>query len=185
MNISEISAALEAVLFACGAPVQKEKLTELFDLTGDELTEAAERLREKLNDGESGIQLIYLDGAYQLCTKSCMADLVRKALEMKKTPPLSKASLEVLAIVAYNQPVTRSFIETVRGVDSSYVVGALMDKGLICEKGYLDAPGRPTLLGTGDNFLRCFGLESLDELPDTGVLMAESETVGSLIPEDE
>lgn len=185
MNINEISAALEAVLFACGAPVTKEKLTELFDLTGDELTEAAEYLRERLSSGDSGIQLIYLDGAYQLCTKSCMAELVRKALEMKKTPPLSKAALEVLAIVAYNQPVTRSFIETVRGVDSSYVVGALMDKGLICEKGVLDAPGRPTLLGTGDNFLRCFGLESLDELPDTGVLMAESETVGSLIPEDE
>ncbi len=185
MNISELSAALEAVLFACGAPVQKERLTDLFDITKDELGEAAEALRQKLDSPDSGIQLIYLDGAYQLCTKSCMADTVRKALEMKKTPPLSKASLEVLAIVAYNQPVTRSFIETVRGVDSAYVVGSLMDKGLITEKGVLDAPGKPTLLGTGEAFLRCFGLESLDELPDTGVLMAESETVGSLIPEEE
>ncbi len=185
MNVSEISAAMEAVLFACGAPVQKERLTELFDITSDELTQAAEHLRARLDSPESGIQLIFLDGAYQICTKSCMADLVRKALEMKKTPPLSKAALEVLAIIAYNQPVTRSFIETVRGVDSTYIVGSLLDKGLICEKGVLDAPGRPTLLGTGENFLRCFGLESLSELPDTGVLMAESETVGSLIPEDE
>lgn len=185
MNISEISAALEAVLFACGAPVQKERLTELFDISRDELTKAAEELRSRMDSPESGVQLIFLDGAYQLCTKSCMADIVRKALEMKKTPPLSKASLEVLAVVAYNQPVTRSFIDTVRGVDSSFVVGSLMDKGLICEKGVLDAPGRPTLLGTGENFLRCFGLESLDDLPDTGLLMAQSETVGSLIPEDE
>ena len=185
MNISEISSALEAVLFACGSPVQRERLTELFDITGEELTAAAEHLRERLNSAESGIQLIFLDGSYQLCTKSCMADMVRKALEMKKTPPLSKAALEVLAIVAYNQPVTRSFIDTVRGVDSSFVVGGLMDKGLVCEKGVLDAPGRPTLLGTGENFLRCFGLESLAELPDTGVLMADSETVGTLIPEDE
>ena len=89
MNVSEISAAMEAVLFACGAPVQKERLTELFDISSEELTQAAEYLRARLDSADSGIQLIFLDGAYQICTKSCMADLVRKALEMKKTPPLS------------------------------------------------------------------------------------------------
>jgi len=92
---------------------------------------------------------------------------VKKALELRKVPPLSKAALEVLAIVAYNQPVTRSFIEMVRGVDSSYIVASLADKGLIAESGTLDAPGRPTLFVTTDNFLRCFGLESLKDLPDT------------------
>ncbi len=91
----------------------------------------------------------------------------------------------MLAIVAYNQPVTRSFIETVRGVDSAYVVGSLLDKGLLCEKGVLDAPGKPTLLGTGEGFLRCFGLESLSDLPDASLLCESAETVGSLIPEDE
>ncbi len=111
--------------------------------------------------------MIFIDEAYQLCTKPFVSEQVKKALELRKVPPLSKAALEVLAIVAYNQPVTRSFIEMVRGVDSSYIVASLADKGLIAESGTLDAPGRPTLFVTTDNFLRCFGLESLKDLPDT------------------
>ena len=110
-----------------------------------------------------------LDGCYQFCTKAYLAVYVKRALELRKTPPLSKASLEVLAIVAYNQPVTRSFIEAVRGVDSSYIVTSLLDKGLIAEGGQLDAPGRPTLFVTTDGFLRCFGLQSLAELPEVGL----------------
>ena len=98
-------------------------------------------------------------------TQKCK-ETVKKALEMRKVPPLSKASLEVLAIVAYNQPVTRSFIETVRGVDSSSIVSSLCDKGLLAERGFLDAPGRPILFGTTDVFLRCFGLESIKDLPE-------------------
>ncbi len=185
MNISALTALLEAVLFACGSPVTDERLSEVLEVSRTDIAAAAEELKKKTDSPDSGIQLIYLDGAYQLCTKSCTADVVRKALELRKTPPLSKAALEVLAIVAYNQPVTRSFIETVRGVDSAYVVGSLLDKGLLCEKGVLDAPGKPTLLGTGEGFLRCFGLESLSDLPDASLLCESAETVGSLIPEDE
>lgn len=120
-------------------------------------------------DASRGISLIELDGCYQFCTKAYLAAYVKRALELRKTPPLSKASLEVLAIVAYNQPVTRSFVEAVRGVDSSYIVTSLLDKGLIAEGGQLDAPGRPTLFVTTDGFLRCFGLQSLAELPEVGL----------------
>ena len=163
---SETIAALQAVLFACGGPVEQERLRELLNIGSAELTEAAEELRTLLEGPKSGIQLIHMENAYQLCTKSFVSETVKKALEMRKTPPLSKASLEVLAIVAYNQPVTRSFIETVRGVDSSSIVASLCDKGLLAERGFLDAPGRPVLFGTTDTFLRCFGLESIKDLPE-------------------
>ena len=118
------------------------------------------------------IQLITVESAYQLCTKAYVAEYVKKALELRKAPPLSKASLEVLAIIAYNQPVTRSFIEMVRGVDSDSIVSSLVDKGLVAERGTLDAPGRPVLFGTTDAFLRCFGLESIDDLPKTELQMS-------------
>ena len=162
---TEIIASLEAVLFACGGPVEGERLRELLSLSAEELTAAADRLRESLETGERGIQLIRVETAYQLCTKPFVAETVKKALELRKSPPLSKASLEVLAIAAYHQPVTRSFIEMVRGVDSSSIVASLCDKGLLAERGVLEAPGRPTLFGTTDAFLRCFGLDSLQDLP--------------------
>lgn len=180
---AETLAALEAVLFACGGPVESERLRELLGLTAEELTQATDKLREALDAGERGIQLIRVETAYQLCTKPFVADTVKKALELRKSPPLSKAALEVLAIVAYNQPVTRSFIEMVRGVDSSSIVSSLCDKGLIAERGVLDAPGRPTLFGTTEAFLRCFGLDSLQDLPET-VLPAEL-TGGASIPADQ
>lgn len=161
----ETVATLEAVLFACGSPVESVRLRELLGLTADELTEAADRLESMLQDAEHGVQLIRVESAYQLCTKPFVAETVKLALELRRTPPLSKAALEVLAIVAYHQPVTRSFIETVRGVDSTSIVSSLCDKGLLAERGCLDAPGRPTLFGTTDAFLRCFGLESIQELP--------------------
>lgn len=162
---SEIIAALQAVLFACGSPVEFDRLCDVLGITPDELHEAAELLKGDLEEPQSGIALIKVENSYQLCTKPVYSDPVKKALQLRKVPPLSKASLEVLAIVAYNQPVTRSFIEQVRGVDSSYIVASLMDKGLIAERGTLDAPGRPTLFGTTDSFLRCFGLESISDLP--------------------
>lgn len=180
---NETLASLEAVLFACGGPVESERLRELLGLTAEELTQATDKLREALSAGERGIQLIRVETAYQLCTKPFVAETVKKALELRKSPPLSKAALEVLAIVAYNQPVTRSFIEMVRGVDSSSIVASLCDKGLIAERGVLDAPGRPTLFGTTDAFLRCFGLDSLQDLPET-VLPAEL-TGGASIPSDQ
>ena len=156
---------LEAMLFAVGAPMTVERIAELTGETAEAIHEAACLIESRLSADESGIQLIKIEDGYQLCTKPDVGDLVKKALELKKAPPLSKSNLEVLAIVAYNQPVTRSFIEQVRGVDSSYVVASLLDKGLITERGQLDAPGRPTLFGTTDAFLRCFGLGSLSDLP--------------------
>ena len=180
---NETLATLEAVLFACGGPVESERLRELLGLTAEELTQATDKLREALDAGERGIQLIRVETAYQLCTKPFVAETVKKALELRKSPPLSKAALEVLAIVAYNQPVTRSFIEMVRGVDSSSIVASLCDKGLIAERGVLDAPGRPTLFGTTEAFLRCFGLDSLQDLPET-ILPAEL-TAGTSIPADQ
>lgn len=174
MNINnETPAALEAILFACGSPVQFDRLCEILSVTPEGLREAAKILKDKYSDDrESGIQLITVESAYQLCTKAYVAEYVKKALELRKAPPLSKASLEVLAIIAYNQPVTRSFIEMVRGVDSASIVASLVDKGLVAERGTLDAPGRPTLFGTTDAFLRCFGLESIEDLPKNELAMA-------------
>ena len=174
MNINnETPAALEAILFACGGPVAYDRLCEILGVSPEGLREAAAILKNKYaDDRENGIQLITVESAYQLCTKAYVAEYVKKALELRKAPPLSKASLEVLAIIAYNQPVTRSFIEMVRGVDSSAIVASLVDKGLVAERGTLDAPGRPTLFGTTDAFLRCFGLESIDDLPKTELQMS-------------
>lgn len=173
---NETPAALEAILFACGSPVPFERLCEILCVDAEGLRTAAAMLSDKYSDDrKSGITLVTIENSYQLCTKAYVADYVKKALEMRKTPPLSKAALEVLAIVAYNQPVTRSFIEMVRGVDSSAIVASLCEKGLITERGTLDAPGRPTIFGTTDAFLRCFGLESIEELPKAELAVASEQ----------
>lgn len=166
MNDTALKAALEAILFASGSPVTIEKLSEILELPDERIAAVASSLAEDMKDGERGIELITVDGAYQLCTKPLFSAHVKRALELRKTPPLTKAALEVLAITAYNQPVTRSYIEAVRGVDSSSIVSSLCDKGLIYESGQLDAPGKPAVFSTTDAFLRCFGLESLEQLPE-------------------
>lgn len=185
----ETVAALEAVLFACGSPVESDRLRDLLGLTADELADAVRRLQEVLEDGQRGIQLIRVEQAYQLCTKPFVADTVKRALELRRTPPLSKAALEVLAVVAYHQPVTRSFIETVRGVDSASIVASLCDKGLIAERGCLDAPGKPTLFGTTEAFLRCFGLDSIQDLPTVELpipqAQAELDPLSEALPPEE
>ena len=168
---------IEAMLFAVGAPISVERLCELTGESAEAVREAAAIIEKKLSAEESGIQLIRIEDGYQLCTKPELGDKVKRALELKKAPPLSKATLEVLAIIAYNQPVTRSFVEQVRGIDSSYIVAGLVDKGLVCERGVLDAPGRPVLFGTTDAFLRCFGLSSLEELPKTELPNPEQMTI--------
>ena len=165
MNPIELDAAVEAVVFACGSPVSADRLCETLGVGRTELRESAARLTAQYEDASRGISLIELDGCYQFCTKAYLAAYVKRALELRKTPPLSKASLEVLAIIAYNQPVSRAFIEQVRGVDSSSSVSGLLEKGLIEEAGRLDLPGRPVAFRTTDVFLRCFGLSSLDDLP--------------------
>lgn len=181
---NETIASLEAVLFACGGPVEFQRLQELLALSPEELEEAANALQAVLEDAHRGITLIKVESAYQLCTKPFVAETVKKALELRKAPPLSKAALEVLAIVAYHQPVTRSFIEMVRGIDSSSIVSSLCDKGLIAERGFLDAPGRPLLFGTTDAFLRCFGLESIRDLPEASPV-PEQLSLPEEIPSEE
>ena len=178
-ELTALSATLEAVLFAAGSPVAADKLCEILSVSKPELDQLRRILEAKYRQTASGIALIYLDGAYQLCTKPEFASAVKAALELKKMPPLSKAALEVLAIIAYNQPVTRVFIEQVRGVDSSSIVTSLCDKGLIKEDGTLDAPGRPMLFSTTDVFLRCFGLSSLSDLPHNIDELAHNDTKGS------
>lgn len=157
--------ALEAVLFAGGDPVSIERLAQIFDITKVEVGLVIDALAARLQKNESSFELCRLADSVQLCTKIEYAEPVQKLLEIKRTAPISKAALEALSIVAYKQPVTKTYIEQVRGVDCTGIISTLIQRELIEECGRLDAPGRPILYQTTPHFLRCFGLESLDELP--------------------
>lgn len=165
MNFKELKAQLEAVLFATGEPVEITRLSECLEIDEETLSGVAEHLKAELDERGSGLCILKLDNKYQLCTRTQYADCVRRILEVRKNAPLSNAAFEVLAIVAYNQPVTKSFVEQIRGVDSSGVMTSLLKKNLIEEKGRLDLPGRPLLYGTTPEFLKCFCISSLEELP--------------------
>ena len=162
---AELIPALEAILFAAGYPVGFEKLGEALGLSLDDTRAIAEELRRRLEDKSSGIQLLIFDDSCQLCTKEEHIDRIRAVLGVKRGGNLSRSSLETLAIVAYHQPVTRSYIDQIRGTDSAYAVNNLIDKRLIEVCGKLDAPGQPSLFRTTDDFLRVFGLTSLSALP--------------------
>ena len=166
MNSNSVLASLEAMLFAAGDPVEPAKLAEVLDIDVENVIKMLGHLEADYDERGSGIRLIRVDGKYQPCTKEEYSEEVRGLLEIKKNTPLSQAAFEVLAIVAYNKTVTRSFIEQIRGVDCSGPVSNLIQKGLIEEKGRLDLPGRPLVYGTTDRFLRCFSLNSLEDLPD-------------------
>ena len=165
MEIKQYQAAMEAVLFASGEPVASGRLAEVLELDEETTVRLAEDLMQDINTRGGGLRMLRLDDRYQLCTNADYAGYVRKALEIRRNTPLSQAAMEVLAIVAYNQPVTRAFIEQVRGVDCGAVVQGLVQKSLIEEKGRLELPGRPLLYGTTADFLRSFGLNSLEGLP--------------------
>ncbi len=165
MDIKETEAAVEAILFASGEPVPVEKIAAVLGTGEDEIYSAAERLADDYSVNRRGIRLLRLENRLQMTSSPEFAGEVVRALEQRRPPRLSPAALETLAIVAYYQPVTRAYIEQVRGVDSSYTVGVLADKGLIEPCGKLEVPGRPTLFKTGDGFLRTMGISSLDELP--------------------
>lgn len=167
-SVQDIERAVEAILFAAGYPVKYEKLAEVIGLPQRDLRNLIAHMAESYKD--RGIQLLLYPDTCQLTTKEIFTPYIREALGIKRGGNLSNSSLEVLAVVAYNQPVTRSYIDIVRGVDSSYAVTSLLDKGLIEAVGRLDAPGRPMLYGTTDKFLRVFGLESLADLPETEAL---------------
>lgn len=154
--------AVEAILFAAGYPVTYEKLSEAIGTTADSIKAFVSEIAENYSD--RGIELILYDDSCQLCTKPEFENKIKTALGLRRNATLSGSSMEVLAVIAYHQPVTRAFIEQIRGVDSSYAVGLLADRGLIEAIGRLDVPGRPLLYGTTETFLRCFGLSSLSEL---------------------
>lgn len=182
-TVEDIKRAVEAILFAAGYPVRYEKLAEVIGLPQRDLRGLIESMSREY-DGR-GIQLLLYPDTCQLTTKEVFAPYIREALGIKRGGNLSNSSLEVLAVVAYNQPVTRSYVDVIRGVDSSYAVTSLLDKGLIEAVGRLDAPGRPMLYGTTDKFLRVFGLSSLAELPETEALgVANAPAEGVLIEED-
>lgn len=166
MSSKNVLASLEAMLFAAGDAVEPAKLSEVLNIDVENVIKMLGHLEAMYDENGSGIRLIRVDGKYQLCTREEYGDDVRGLLEIKKNTPLSQAAFEVLAIVAYNKTVTRSFIEQIRGVDCSGPISNLIQKGLIEEKGRLDLPGRPLVYGTTDRFLRCFSLNSLDDLPD-------------------
>ncbi len=165
---SSYEEAIEAILFAAGHPVSYEALAKTFDLTAPIIRTTVKEYAEKYNHSKvpRGVILLALDEECQLCTKAEYLAYIRYALGIRRNGTLSASTLETLAIVAYHQPVTRAYIDAVRGVDSSYAVSSLVERGLIEAKGRLDAPGRPVLFGTTSNFLRCFGLDSIDQLPD-------------------
>lgn len=165
MNNNEIVSALEAVLFASGDPISIDRLSQVFEIKPEQIEKAAEKLKLRLEERLSGIELLRLDNSYQLATKTDYAEYIKKAFDLKRRTPLSGAAFEVLSVIAYNQPVTRSFVEQVRGVDCSGVITTLLEKELIEERGRLELPGRPLLYGTTKNFLRCFGLSDLSDLP--------------------
>lgn len=161
----EIDSMLEGILFASGDPMPVSRICALLGATQEEVLTAAGRLADMYSFEVRGIRLIKLEDSLQLVSAPELSDIIRRALETRKAPKLSQAALEVLAITAYYQPVTRVYIEKVRGVDSSYTVGMLTERGLIEECGRLDVPGRPALFKTTDAFLRSFGISSIDDLP--------------------
>lgn len=165
MNMKELQNTLEAILFAVGEPVKLQKLSQILETDELLLSQVIENLRALYDERDGGLCILKLDDKYQLCTKKQYADAVRRVLESKRNTPLSQAAFEVLAIIAYNQPVTKAFVEQIRGVDCSAVISTLCQRMLIEERGRLDLPGRPLVYGTTPDFLRCFCLSSLDDLP--------------------
>lgn len=166
MDLEEIESALEGILFAAGEPVGVERLCLALEIDRATVDSVAKKLADAYGYERRGIRLVKMENSYQLCSAPEYAALIRKTFESRKPSKLSPPALEVLAIVAYYQPTTRAYVDQVRGVDSAYTVGLLLDRELIEECGRLAVPGRPILYRTTTTFLRSFGLSSLDELPE-------------------
>ena len=168
-----MEAALEAILFAAGEPVAVDRICLTLDLDKATVEAVCQRLADQYSYERRGLRLVRMDGNYQLCSAPEYAPLIRKTFESRKPAKLSQPALEVLSIIAYYQPVTRAYIDQVRGVDSSYTVGLLLERELIEEAGRLAVPGRPIQYRTTKNFLRSFSLSSLEELPELPSASAE------------
>ncbi len=160
-----IECALEAVLFSLGEAVESEKLAEALEVKEEEIRAAFESLKNKYEKENRGIKLIEIDGSVQMCSNPEFYECIQRVTQIKKQAGLSSAALETLSIIAYNQPVTKGTMDFIRGVDCTYSVARLLERGFIDELGRAETPGRPILYGTTMEFLRCFGLKSLEDLP--------------------
>ena len=179
MEQTELQRAIEAILFAAGERIETARLCMALEVDEDEVVAAANALADTYAFERRGIRILKLENGYQMVSSGEMADFVTKALETRKPPKLSSSQLEALTIIAYYQPATKAMVEQIRGVDSSYSVSALMNKKLIEEAGRLNVPGRPIQYRTTPDFLRTFGLESLEGLPPI-----EKINFGEPIPEE-
>ena len=166
LPVQEVSAACEALLFASGESISLGKLSEILNMDKQIISDAMDKLiLEYTNDPWGGLLIRKIEDSYVMCTKPGMKKVLERFFSPKAKPPLSQASYETLAVIAYNQPCTRAQVETVRGVSSDSIISRLLDRGWIEEAGYLDAPGRPALFATSKQFLTEFGIESVDDLP--------------------
>ncbi len=165
MKINEEISIVEAILFASGEPIEANRIAAAAGIESDMVFKIVQLLNDRFEKDGSSMQVIKLSDSYQLCVKAEYIDYIRAAMETKKAAPLSPAAMEVLTIIAYNQPVTKGFVEHIRGIDSSSVVNSLVEKNLLEEAGRLDVPGRPIAYRTTSTFLRCFQLGSIDDLP--------------------
>ena len=165
MRLEENISIVEAILFANGEPIESDKLAEAANIEFDSVAMMIKLLNDRYENMGSALKVIKLNNSYQIITKENFAPYIKSALENKRKTVLSPAAMEVLTIVAYNQPVSKSFVESVRGIESSGIVNSLVEKDLLCEAGRLDVPGRPVIFKTTDTFLRCFQLSSIQDLP--------------------
>ncbi len=181
MNEAQQTGALEAMLFAHAEPVETERLADALRLSAQDTEELLHDLQQRYDEQESGLTILHFEpDRWQMTTRPYYGEVVKRVLDTRRNAPLSPAALEVLAVIAYNQPVSRSFIEQVRGVDSSSTVTKLLEKGLIEEAGRLDLPGRPVAFQTTDTFLRVFGLGGLKDLPPLHDEVAEDAAAGDV-----
>ncbi|MBR2280483.1 MAG: SMC-Scp complex subunit ScpB [Ruminococcus sp.] len=165
MVTENINGAIEAILFANGSSVEPARIAVALQISESEAREHLDELMNEYQNSDRGITIIKLKESYQMVSVKEFAPAIRTVMDLRRNTPLSQAALEVLAVIAYNQPVTKSFVEQIRGVDCSGVIGSLTSKDLIEEKGRLELPGRPLIYGTTENFLRCFNISSIEELP--------------------
>jgi segregation and condensation protein B len=165
MAVENPKAAIEGILFASGSSVELSRIASALEITESQAQKHISALIDDYNSAARGITIIQLKDSYQMVSVKEYAPQIRTVMDLRRNTPLSQAALEVLAVVAYNQPVTKAFVEQVRGVDCSGVLGSLTAKGLVEEKGRLELPGRPLLYGTTENFLRCFNISNLEQLP--------------------
>ncbi|MBR3792016.1 MAG: SMC-Scp complex subunit ScpB [Clostridia bacterium] len=166
MDKKNISCAIEGILFAAGEPVKTAKLAAVLEVDIDEVEEAVKLLKYNYDTNLRGLMIIEIDGGYQLCSRPEYYAYIQEILGEQRRQALSNAAMEALAIIAYKQPITRGQVEYIRGVNSDGAINRLVERDLIEEKGRLDAPGRPILYGTTQNFLRCFGLKNPEDLPE-------------------